>query len=55
MAEVAPFGAWRSPVSARDVAGLAGVPEAETWLFCAHGMMLNIVAMLDLDRMPEEH
>jgi AcrR family transcriptional regulator len=35
------------------VAELAGVPEQDTWHFFAHGMMLNVVAMLDLDWMPE--
>jgi AcrR family transcriptional regulator len=35
------------------VAGLAGVDERETWHFFAHGMMLNVVAMLGLDWMPE--
>jgi AcrR family transcriptional regulator len=34
------------------VAGLAGVPRDATWHFFAHGMMLNVVAMLDLDWMP---
>jgi AcrR family transcriptional regulator len=34
------------------VAQLAGVPRDETWHFFAHGMMLNVVAMLELDWMP---
>ena len=37
----------------RIVADLAGVPRDETWHFFAHGMMLNVVAMLELDWMPE--
>ena len=37
----------------RNVAELAGVEEDETWEFFAHGMMLNVVAMLDIDWMPE--
>ena len=36
----------------RDVAGLAGVDEDETWEFFAHGMLLNVLAMLDIDWMP---
>jgi AcrR family transcriptional regulator len=34
------------------VAELAGVTEDETWDFFSHGMLLNVVAMLDLDWMP---
>jgi AcrR family transcriptional regulator len=34
------------------VAGLAGVTEDETWPFFAHGMLLNVVAMLDIDWYP---
>src|SRR4051794_172015 len=38
----------------RTVASLAGVPEEQTWAFFADGMLLNVVAMLDLDwTMPE--
>src|SRR3954449_160449 len=33
-------------------AELAGVPRDDMWHFFAHGMMLNIVAMLELDWMP---
>src|SRR3954451_18624571 len=33
-------------------AELAGVPRDEMWQFFAHGMMLNIVAMLELDWTP---
>ena len=33
-------------------AGLAGVPRDDMWHFFAHGMMLNVVAMLELDWMP---
>jgi hypothetical protein len=33
-------------------AELAGVPRDEMWHFFAHGMMLNVVAMLELDWMP---
>jgi AcrR family transcriptional regulator len=36
------------------VAELGGVPPEETWHFFAHGMMLNVVAILDLDWMPEK-
>src|SRR4051794_17977807 len=36
----------------QTVADLAGVPRDETWHFFAHGMMLNVVAMLELDWMP---
>jgi AcrR family transcriptional regulator len=32
----------------RKVAGLAGVPIEETWDFFAYGMLLNVVAALDL-------
>jgi len=34
------------------VAELAGVTRDETWDFFAHGMLLNVVAMLDLDWRP---
>jgi AcrR family transcriptional regulator len=37
----------------RIVAELADVPRDETWHFFAHGMMLNVVAMLELDWVPE--
>ena len=37
----------------RIVAGLAGVSVDETWDFFADGMLLNVVAMLELDWMPE--
>jgi AcrR family transcriptional regulator len=37
----------------RIVAGLAGVGVDETWAFFADGMLLNVVAMLELDWMPE--
>jgi AcrR family transcriptional regulator len=33
-------------------AGLAGVPRDDMWHFFAHGMMLNVVSMLELDWMP---
>jgi AcrR family transcriptional regulator len=39
----------------RTVAGLAGVPEVETWQFFADGMLLNVVAMLDLDWRHPDH
>ncbi len=35
-------------------AELAGVPRDEMWHFFAHGMMLNVVSMLELDWMPGE-
>ena len=35
-----------------SVADLAGVEKDETWDFFAHGMLLNVVAMLDLDWPP---
>jgi AcrR family transcriptional regulator len=38
----------------RKVAELAGVPEEETWNFFANGMLLNVVAMLELDWHPPE-
>ena len=39
----------------RTVATLAGVPEEQTWSFFADGMLLNVVAMLELDwNMPDE-
>jgi AcrR family transcriptional regulator len=37
----------------RGVAEIAGVPEDETWEFFAHGMLLNVLAMLDIDWFPE--
>ena len=37
----------------RTVAELAGVEVDATWQFFATGMMLNVVAMLDIDWMPE--
>jgi len=36
-----------------NVAELAGVEEDETWDFFAHGMLLNVLAMLEIDWMPE--
>ncbi len=36
-----------------DVAELAGVGVDETWDFFAHGMLLNILAMLDIDWFPQ--
>jgi AcrR family transcriptional regulator len=33
-------------------AELAGVPRDDMWHFFAHGMMLNVVSMLELDWMP---
>ena len=36
----------------RTVAELAGVEVDDTWQFFATGMMLNVVAMLDLEWMP---
>src|SRR4051794_17902971 len=39
----------------RAVAGLARVPEDQTWRFFADGMLLNVVAMLELDWTPPEH
>jgi AcrR family transcriptional regulator len=38
----------------RNVAELGGVSEDDTWDFFAHGMLLNVVAMLDIDWMPEK-
>ena len=38
----------------RTVATLAGVPEEQTWNFFADGMLLNVVAMLELDWKPPE-
>jgi AcrR family transcriptional regulator len=38
----------------RTVATLAGVPEDATWSFFANGMLLNVVAMLELDWHPPE-
>ena len=35
--------------SCATVAELAGVTRDETWDFFAHGMLLNVVAMLELD------
>jgi hypothetical protein len=37
----------------RTVAELAGVEEDATWDFFATGMMLNVVAMLDLGWVPK--
>ena len=37
----------------RDVAELAGVDQDATWDFFAHGMLLNVLAMLEIDWMPE--
>jgi AcrR family transcriptional regulator len=37
----------------RTVAELAGVDEDATWEFFAHGMLLNVLAMLDIDWMPK--
>jgi AcrR family transcriptional regulator len=39
----------------QTVAKLAGVPEVETWQFFADGMLLNVVAMLDLDWQHPNH
>src|SRR4051812_24492895 len=39
----------------QTVAALAGVSEAETWHFFADGMLLNVVAMLELDWTPPAH
>jgi AcrR family transcriptional regulator len=36
----------------RTAAGLAGVPETEMWTFFAEGMLLNVVAALDLADAP---
>jgi AcrR family transcriptional regulator len=36
----------------RHVAEIAGVSEPETWHFFADGMLLNVVAMLELDWAP---
>jgi AcrR family transcriptional regulator len=36
----------------RTVAGRAGVPEAQMWPFLADGMLLNVVAALDLADAP---
>jgi AcrR family transcriptional regulator len=36
----------------QTVASLAGVSEGETWHFFADGMLLNVVAMLELDWTP---
>ena len=36
----------------RTVAGLAGLPESEMWSFFADGMLLNVVAALDLADAP---
>ena len=38
----------------RTVATLAGVPEQHTWNFFADGMLLNVVAMLELDWEPPQ-
>ena len=37
----------------RDVAELAGVDQDATWDFFSHGMLLNVLAMLEIDWMPE--
>ena len=37
----------------RNVAALAGVEEKETWEFFAHGMLLNVIASLDLAAIAE--
>jgi AcrR family transcriptional regulator len=37
-----------------EVAGLAGVPPEEVWDFFAYGMLLNIVAALELDEIAGE-
>ena len=37
----------------RDVAELAGVDQDATWDFFAHGMLLNVLAMLEIDWMPK--
>jgi len=37
----------------RDVAELAGVDRDATWDFFSHGMLLNVLAMLEIDWMPE--
>jgi AcrR family transcriptional regulator len=36
----------------RLVAALAGVPVEQTWDFFAHGMLLNVIAALELDGEP---
>jgi AcrR family transcriptional regulator len=36
----------------RTAAELAGVPRDDMWHFFAHGMMLNVVSMLELDWLP---
>jgi AcrR family transcriptional regulator len=36
----------------RTVVELAGVPESEVWLFFAEGMLINVVAALDLGDEP---
>ena len=37
----------------RNVASFGGVDEDETWDFFANGMLLNVMAMLDIDWMPK--
>jgi AcrR family transcriptional regulator len=37
-----------------EVAGLAGVPFEEVWLFFAKGMLLNVLTALDLDAIAGE-
>lgn len=32
----------------RHIADTAGASDEEVWLFCAHGMLLNVIAALDL-------
>ena len=39
----------------QTVADLAGVPAEATWQFFADGMLLNVVAMLDLDWRHPDH
>ena len=37
----------------RNVAEFGGVEQDETWDFFANGMLLNVMAMLDIDWMPK--
>jgi AcrR family transcriptional regulator len=37
----------------RNVASFGGVEQDETWDFFANGMLLNVMAMLDIDWMPK--
>jgi AcrR family transcriptional regulator len=32
----------------RAIADISGASDEEVWLFCAHGMLLNVIAALDL-------